>query len=113
MIIFREVHAASDQKRDLIEQLWTCQLDLSEANLEKEKLNEEVQLKSKLNKQLEENLQHLEHEKKSLQERVYNLEFSYMWRCETTFFKYNSIIFDCMLVIIRMEKYTTVGLCNS
>jgi hypothetical protein len=51
---------------------------LSEANLEKEKLNEEVQLKSKLNKQLEENLQHLEHEKKSLQERVYNLEFSYM-----------------------------------
>jgi hypothetical protein len=29
---------------------------------------------------LEENLQHLEHEKKSLQERVYNLEFSYMWR---------------------------------
>jgi hypothetical protein len=44
------VHAASDQKQDLIEQLWTCQLDLSEANLEMEKLNEEVQLKSKLNK---------------------------------------------------------------
>jgi len=50
MIIFREVHAASDQKWDLTEQLRICQLDLSEANLEKEKLNEEVQLKSKLNK---------------------------------------------------------------
>jgi ABC-type phosphate transport system auxiliary subunit len=74
MIIFREVHAASDKKRDLRERLRMCQRDLSAANLEKEKLKEEANLKSKLNKQLEDNLQRLEHEKGSLQEKVSNLE---------------------------------------
>jgi hypothetical protein len=74
IIIFREVHAASDEKRDLMEQLRICRLDLKTANLEKEKLNEEVNLKSKLNKQLKDNLQHLEHEKRSLKEKVSNLE---------------------------------------
>jgi hypothetical protein len=74
MIIFREVHAASEKKRDLRERLRICQRDLSAANLEKEKLNEEVNLKSKLNKQLEDDLQHLEHEKKSLQKKVCDLE---------------------------------------
>ena len=74
MIIFREVHAASDKKRDLRERLRTCQRDLSAANLEKEKLNEEVNLKSKLNKQLEDDLQHLENEKRSLQKKVCDLE---------------------------------------
>ena len=74
MIIFREVHAASDKKRDLRERLRLCQRDLSAANLEKEKLNEEVNLKSKLNKQLEDDLQHLEHEKRSLQKKVSHLE---------------------------------------
>ena len=74
MIIFREVHAASDKKRDLRERLRMCQRDLSEVNLEKEKLNEEVSLKSKLNKQLEDDLQHMEHEKRSLQKKLSDLE---------------------------------------
>jgi len=73
-LFFREVHAASDKKRDLRERLRMCQRDLSAANLEKEKLNEEVSLKSKLNKQLEDDLQHLEHEKRSLQKKVSDLE---------------------------------------
>jgi hypothetical protein len=42
-----------------------------------------------------------------------NIDFSYMRTCEITFFKYYSIIFHCMLVIIRMEEYTAVGLRNS
>jgi chromosome segregation ATPase len=66
MIIFRQVRTASDQNRYLLEQLRTCQLDLSAANLEKEKLSEELRLKSKLNKQLEDNLQNLDKEKRSL-----------------------------------------------
>jgi predicted nuclease with TOPRIM domain len=74
MIIFREVHAASEKKRDLRERLRICQRDLSTANLEKERLNEEVNLKSKLNSQLEDDLQHLEHEKRSLQKKVCDLE---------------------------------------
>ena len=68
------MHAASDQKRNLRVQLRTCWLDLSAANLEKEKLNEEINLKSQLNKQLEDDLQHLEHENRSLQKKVYDLE---------------------------------------
>jgi len=74
MIIFREMRAASDQKRDLQDQLIICQLDLSAANLEKEKLNKEVNLKSMLNKQLEDNLQYLGHKNRSLQKKVYGLE---------------------------------------
>ena len=74
MIIFREMRAASDQKQDLQEWLRTCHLVLSAANLEKEKLNEEVNLKSKLNKKLEDDLQHSEHEKRSLQKKVCDLE---------------------------------------
>jgi len=74
MVIFSEGHAASSENRELKEQLKTRQLHLSEANLEKEKLNEEMCLQSKLIKQLEENVQHLEQEKKSLEEKLYNLE---------------------------------------
>jgi ABC-type phosphate transport system auxiliary subunit len=74
MIIFREMHAASDQKQNLRQQLRICQRDLSAANLEKEKLNGEVNLKSKLNKQLKDDLQHLKHKKRSLQKKVYELE---------------------------------------
>jgi hypothetical protein len=74
MIIFREMHAASDQKRDLRGQLIICQQGLSAANLEKQKLNKEVNLKSMLNEQLEDDLQHLEHENRSLQKKVYDLE---------------------------------------
>ena len=74
MIIFREGHAASSGNRDLKEQLKTRQLHLSEANLENEKLNEEMRLQSKLIKQMEETVQHLEQEKESLEEKVYNLE---------------------------------------
>ena len=54
----------------------------------------------------------MELDKKNPQENVRYLEFSYMWRCAITFFKYYSNVFDCVLVIIRMEKYTTAGLCN-
>jgi hypothetical protein len=60
MIIFRLICAALDKNRNLIEQLRMCQRVLSAANLEIEKLNEEVNLKSKLNKQLEDDLQHLD-----------------------------------------------------
>jgi hypothetical protein len=74
MIIFRGMRVASDQKRILRERLRMYQEDLREANFEKEKLNEDVNLKSKLNKQLEDDLQHLEHEKRSLQKKVYELE---------------------------------------
>jgi len=74
MIIFREIRAVSDQKRNLRKRLRMCQRDLSAANFEKEKLNEDVNLKSKLNKQLEDNLQLLEHEKRSLQKKVYERE---------------------------------------
>jgi len=42
-----------------------------------------------------------------------NVVFSCMWICEITFFKYYSIIFDCMLMITKMEEYTAVGLRNS
>ena len=41
-----------------------------------------MRLQSKLIKQLEENVQHLEQEKKSLEEKVYNLEILFhvkMW----------------------------------
>ena len=113
MIIFREVYAAADQNKDLTEQLRKCQLDFSETNSEKEKLKEELEHKSQLIKELKEKLKNMEHDKKNPQEKVCNLEFSCMWRCEITFFKYYSNVFDCMLVIIRMEKYTTAGLCNS
>jgi predicted nuclease with TOPRIM domain len=74
MIILREMHAASDQKRKLRVKLKTCQQNLRATNLEKGKLNEEVNLKSKLNKQLEDDLQHLEREKRSLQKKVYDLQ---------------------------------------
>jgi predicted nuclease with TOPRIM domain len=74
LITSREIQAASEKKRDLRDRLRTCQRDLSAANLEKEKLNEEVNLKTKLNKQLEDDFQHLEHEKKSLQKKVHDLE---------------------------------------
>lgn len=71
---FREMQAASDRKQALRDQLRTCQQDLSAANLQKEKLYEEVNLKSKLNKQLEDDMQHLEHEKRSLQKKIRDLE---------------------------------------
>lgn len=74
LIIFREMQAASDKKRDLRDRLRICQRDLSTASLQKEKLNEELNLKSKLNKQLEDDMQHLEHEKRSLQKKVRDLE---------------------------------------
>ena len=72
MIIFRELQESSDQNQDLTEQLRICQ-NLSTANLKNE-LNEAVNLKSKLNKPLEDILQCLEHEKRSLQEKVSNPE---------------------------------------
>ena len=74
MITFREAHAASDEKQDLIEQLRVCRLDLQTANFEKDKLNEEVNLKSNLNKELEDTLQRLDHEKRSLEEKLSSLE---------------------------------------
>ena len=74
MIIFRELQETSDQNQDLTEQLRICQQNLSTANLKNEKLNEAETLKSKLNKQLEDNIHCLEHEKLSLQEKVSNLE---------------------------------------
>jgi chromosome segregation ATPase len=74
MIIFSEVHAASDKKRKLGEKLRMCQWRLCAANLEKKKLNEEISHKSKLNKQMEDDLQHLDHEKRSLQKKVSDLE---------------------------------------
>jgi len=74
MIIFREMCAASHQKQNLREQLDICLLNLSAANSEKEKLIEEINLQSKLNKQLEDDLQHLDHEKRSLQKKLYEFE---------------------------------------
>jgi septal ring factor EnvC (AmiA/AmiB activator) len=74
LIIFREMQAASDKKRDLRDRLRICQRDLCAANLQKEKLNEELYLKSNLNKQLEDDMQHLEHEKRRLQKKVHDLE---------------------------------------
>lgn len=73
-IIFREMQAASEKKRDLRDRLRIYQRDLSAANLEKERLNEDINHKSKLNKQLEDDLQHLEHEKRSLQKKIRDLE---------------------------------------
>jgi chromosome segregation ATPase len=68
------MQAASDKKRDLRDRLRICQRDLNAANVQKEKLNEEVNLKSKLNKQLEDDMQHLEREKRSLQKKIRDLE---------------------------------------
>jgi hypothetical protein len=74
MIIFRELEVTSNEKQLLFEQLRQCRLNLHVANFEKKMLNEEVNLKSKLNKQLEDNLKCLEDEKRSLQEKVSNRE---------------------------------------
>jgi septal ring factor EnvC (AmiA/AmiB activator) len=74
MIIFREMHAASAQTQDLIFQLKLCQLKLRAANSENEKLNVELNFKSKQNKQLEDDLKCMDHEKRSLQQKVSNLE---------------------------------------
>ena len=68
----RELQETSDQNQDLTEQLRIRQQNLSTANLNNEKLNEAVTLKSKLNKQLEDNIHFLEHEKRILQEKVSN-----------------------------------------
>ena len=42
--------------------------------MEKKKLKKEVNLQSKLNKQLKDDVQHLEHEKSSLQNKIYKFE---------------------------------------
>jgi hypothetical protein len=68
------VHAASDKMQDLREQLRICQRDLNAANLEKKKFNKEVKLKSKLNKQLEDDLQYSQNENRSLHKKVSDLE---------------------------------------
>jgi len=67
MIIFREQQETSNQHQELKEQLRICQEKLRAANLKHEKLNEELNLKSKQNKELE-------HDKRSLQEEISNLE---------------------------------------
>jgi chromosome segregation ATPase len=72
--MFREMQAASEKKRELRDRLRVYLRDLSAANLEKIRLNEDLNLKSKLNKQLEDDLQHLEHEKRSLQKKIRDLE---------------------------------------
>lgn len=74
LITFREMQAASEKKRELRDRLRIYHRDLSAANLEKNRLNEDFNLKSKLNKQLEDDLQHLEHEKRSLQKKIHDLE---------------------------------------
>lgn len=68
------MQAASEKKRELRDRLRVYLRDLSAANLEKIRLNEDLNLKSKLNKQLEDDLQHLEHEKRSLQKKIRDLE---------------------------------------
>ena len=68
MNIFSEEHTYSTENRELKEQLKTHQLHLSETNLEKQKIIEEMRLQSKINKHLVENIQHAEQEKKSLEE---------------------------------------------
>ena len=73
MITFREAHAASDEKHHLVEQLRVCRLDLQTANFEKDKLNEEINNKSKLNKELEDALQRLDREKRNLEEKLSSL----------------------------------------
>lgn len=67
------MNAALDTTRDLKKQLITCPLDLKAVNLENKKLIEEVNLKTKLIKQLVDDLQHLKHEKRSLQQKVSGL----------------------------------------
>lgn len=74
LITFREIQAASEKKRDFRDRLKIYHRDLSAAILEKNRLNEDLKLNSKLNKQLEDDLQHLEHEKKSLQKKIHDLE---------------------------------------
>ncbi|XP_023721311.1 E3 ubiquitin-protein ligase TRAIP isoform X2 [Cryptotermes secundus] len=73
-VLKREIQAASEKKRDFRDRLKIYHRDLSAAILEKNRLNEDLKLKSKLNKQLEDDLQHLEHEKKSLQKKIHDLE---------------------------------------
>ncbi|XP_069681479.1 E3 ubiquitin-protein ligase TRAIP-like [Periplaneta americana] len=73
-VLKREMQVSSEKKRDMRERLRTCQRDLSIANLERDKLTEELNVKTKQNKQYEDDMKHMEQEMRGLQKKVRDLE---------------------------------------
>lgn len=68
----------TDRRKDLRDSLRGLEIDLRKANNEKDQLSSQVSALTLANKQLEEDLKHLENTKKSLQKKIEKLEEAIM-----------------------------------